>query len=979
MWISTAALSGLLLACGGGGGGGGGDEGASEGEADSTPEGGDGESSEVDSGAESTTEDPDSGEGTDSGNPEGGEPDTDNPEGGEPDTAKPDTAEPDTTEPDTAEPEEGGDSEDGGEDTGCACANAADCDLEAQACETVVCVDCACKVEAKTNGSACDDGNACTEGDTCTNGACNGGDAVDCDDGNACTVDACAPATGCTNTNAAAGACDDGNACTTGDACNNGACSGAAVVCNDGNPCTADSCDPAMGCSWLNASGLACDDGDACTEDDICTNGVCGGSPVDCNDGNVCTTDACLPGGVCSHIPAPLSCDDGNPCNQGDVCNNGACKSGTQPADCDDGNPCTTDSCLANVGCTHTPNASACSDGLVCNGPETCANGQCPSGAACACISDAQCPDDGNLCNGTAFCDLEKGTCALTPSVVCDSQGDACETYACVPATGQCAFSAKANGIPCDDGNACTVKDGCLEGGCVGTPVVCTDDNPCATSQCDPASGCKLLPTNGVACDDGNACTDGDKCSGLGCAPGELVCPADYCCFPKETPGCEVDAAAQSCTCEEDSFCCDVTWDEICVGVAVSACALDCPEASNFCCIGSGIAGCPFAPGIEECVCDLDPLCCTESWDGQCAQLAQKECGLTCTGPCCDETASGGCADDENCESCVCDADPLCCSAGWDSVCVELAESTCFLQCGCAPQPGTGDCCKTDDTPGCEDLDCQTCVCNSDAVCCDVAWDSACVACAAGLYCETPGQPSGCGETCACENNGGDCCSAHPSTGCELPGCEDCVCTLDPFCCEVEWDSSCTEVAALNCAGDCECGPAPAGSCCAPSGGPGCENDTCSDCVCATKPACCAGEWGPECVQAAVACGDDCPCITTDATTDCCSTSPDAGCERKECEACVCDDDALCCSAAWDALCAQATFGTCSELCLCELPSCCEPSDFTSCDDPVCQACVCAADDFCCDIGWDEFCVDCAQGDPCGLSGANCGGACSCP
>lgn len=37
----------------------------------------------------------------------------------------------------------------------------------------------------------------------------------------------------------------------------------------------------------------------------------------------------------------------------------------------------------------------------------------------------------------------------------------------------------------------------------------------------------------------------------------------------------------------------------------------------------------------------------------------------------------------------------------------------------------------------------------------------------------------------------GDCCFAHPNTGCEDGTCCDTVCSCDPFCCDVEWDSNC--------------------------------------------------------------------------------------------------------------------------------------------------------------------------------------------
>jgi hypothetical protein len=74
--------------------------------------------------------------------------------------------------------------------------------------------------------------------------------------------------------------CDDGNACTTGDSCQGGTCSpGSATVCNDNNVCTTDSCNPVSGCVFTNNTN-ACDDGNGCTVSDICSGGVCSGTPI---------------------------------------------------------------------------------------------------------------------------------------------------------------------------------------------------------------------------------------------------------------------------------------------------------------------------------------------------------------------------------------------------------------------------------------------------------------------------------------------------------------------------------------------------------------------------------------------------------------------------------------------------------------------------------------------------------------------------
>jgi hypothetical protein len=52
-------------------------------------------------------------------------------------------------------------------------------------------------------------------------------------------------------------------------------------------------------------------------------------------------------------------------------------------------------------------------------------------------------------------------------------------------------------------------------------------------------------------------------------------------------------------------------------------------------------------------------------------------------------------------------------------------------------------------------------------------------------------------------NTLGNCCEPDGSAGCEIPEVQDCVCALDAFCCETEWDANCAmEVNSLGC-GEC--------------------------------------------------------------------------------------------------------------------------------------------------------------------------------
>lgn len=49
-------------------------------------------------------------------------------------------------------------------------------------------------------------------------------------------------------------------------------------------------------------------------------------------------------------------------------------------------------------------------------------------------------------------------------------------------------------------------------------------------------------------------------------------------------------------------------------------------------------------------------------------------------------------------------------------------------------------------------------------------------------------------------------CVAHSGGGSDQPGCTKCVCDLDPFCCNSQWDGLCVEEAGNQCKNACQCG-----------------------------------------------------------------------------------------------------------------------------------------------------------------------------
>ncbi|MCH7702010.1 MAG: hypothetical protein IID37_10000 [Planctomycetes bacterium] len=78
-----------------------------------------------------------------------------------------------------------------------------------------------------------------------------------------------------------------------------------------------------------------------------------------------------------------------------------------------------------------------------------------------------------------------------------------------------------------------------------------------------------------------------------------------------------------------------------------------------------------------------------------------------------------------------------------------------------------------------------------------------------GVPGECDGGGGGCGDP-SCPPPTSDCCEVHTDPGCDAVcgspddgGVEECVCTVDDFCCNVTWDSACVEIVELFGCADC--------------------------------------------------------------------------------------------------------------------------------------------------------------------------------
>ena len=565
--------------------------------------------------------------------------------------------------------------------------------------------------------------------------------------------------------------------------------------------------------------------------------------------------------------------------------------------------------------------------------------------------------------------------------------------------SGGCCYPS--GGLGCSDEvcqqDVCAALPGCCQWGwsdqCASVAEVfcdvCNTPDICGNGTAEMGETCDGIDFAGQSCEtegfDGGALACPTDCSGLdtsGCF--------DFggsCCAGHSGPGC-VDEACAADVCATAPWCCDFGWDYYCAQLATEQC--DVCNTPNIC--GNGVLD-----GTD--VCDAPDVsgedCVSQGFDGgelgcldDCTGFDTSGC-FDFGGDCCADHATPGC-DDPTCSEQVCGADPFCCQYQWYPGCADLANTFCAA---CGVPPGCGNS-LVEDAEVCDgaDLEGQSCA--------DFGFDGGYLGC----------MPDCTGfDLSGCFDYGGECCAGHAGPGCDDGACAAAVCELQPWCCDVQWEQFCADVAAnecevcgafgcgdgfievgescdganldgqtcvsqgfdigvLACAADCSFDTSGCqsygGDCCAAHGGPGCDNVACTAQVCATNPACCSSGWDQSCADTADAICNACdPGVCGNGSIEQGEVCDGADLDAESCVSLGFDVGTLGC--AGDCL----SYDTSS--CLAYTGDCCDPAgdDTPGCEDAACTATVCAADPSCCSGDWTPACSQLAN-ESCAACGA---------
>ncbi len=452
-------------------------------------------------------------------------------------------------------------------------------------------------------------------------------------------------------------------------------------------------------------------------------------------------------------------------------------------------------------------------------------------------------------------------------------------------------------------------------------------------------------------------------------------------CDPSDLPGCG-GCACEVCVCEMDPYCCTNSWDGLCVGECLDPCG-GCEKPEN-----CGDGECVVAEGencancVEDCGCDADAIC----YEFGC-------CPLACDGKSCGEDGCGGtcgeCAEGEYCtEDFACDPIPPCeihaalhCG---DVLELDTAEGiNAFGEYSCVGWGENGPELGFSFDTEVEDLVVITLEETGDADHDLFLLEGSCL-------------PDNCIEYSGSDIDFVALPGGHYFLVVDGYGDDVGTLTLSVWCqstCEAECseDNQCQDD---GCMGECPCADPDAvcfgGECCVAD----CEGLVCGSDGC-----------GGSCGDCAGACLDNLVCMDGPG----CISQSEPMCDGCACQGCVCEMDPFCCETAWDSICVSECVddcGGCLTLDNCGDGSCvledqetcftcpedCGCGEDKSCFQNACCATECNADNGCQDdscggicpceseeaVCWAGACCEAACEAGMGCQSDGCGGTCPC-
>ena len=542
----------------------------------------------------------------------------------------------------------------------------------------------------------------------------------------------------------------------------------AAVLCEDANDsgCITSTCVPESGACELSSSDALCDDGDPCTLD-LCLSesGACEYSPIEgCGENHPCveattpsSSDASISACVCGLNPSccdeswseecvllaeqscdlectcelldedALSCanhldcafcDDANLCNGAWLCQNEVCvKTAEVICESVEGKGCLASSCVPETGtCQEGPDISLCDDQDPCT-EDLCdgASGACTQKAIAGCGVNHPCvsapmPTSISPYTTACVCAIDPYCCSAAWDALCvEKAEEQCgETCTCDSSDEPVSCADESDCAGCDDGDLCNGTWACIDGLCspLGESITCSseDNIGCLVNTCAPASGaCELSPSP-LLCDDNDPCTS-ESCDAAGACLYTAIegCALTHPCAPSSTPQ-SSDPELTECVCAQDPWCCEQSWDSLCVEQVISACGASCdcadPDLTLSCLSDSDCTWCsedlcqaPWTCEQGLCVAGEQAISCETSEESECLV---NQCQPS-TGQCDMVALPGACEDADPCTLDSCGADGLCthtplegCEGKPPFVCLGSSEPSAS---GCATVESYEGCC----------------------------------------------------------------------------------------------------------------------------------------------------------------------------------------------------------------------------------------------------------------------------------------------